>query len=129
LASEYSRLVPSAREVTQPHVGEGLQVTADRRLRKLEHRAELRHGQLLRFDQQEQPIPRDVGEGEKIVEDGGRAQSVNPDIMIYAQVWLSRTGSDADFLHPGTNGGCSRVRWSRLAIRSNRAKEDVDASR
>ena len=68
-----------------PGVGQRLEVPADRGLRQLQHGAQLGDRQLMRLEQQEQPVTRDVGQCREVVEDGGAlSQSVNPDGRIHA---------------------------------------------
>src|SRR5262249_42124983 len=44
-------------------VGEELEMTADGRLRKLQHRAQLRHGELVALDQAQDARPGRIGQG------------------------------------------------------------------
>ena len=64
-------------------VGQCLQMAAHRRLRQLHDAAELRDGQLVAVEQQQQAAARGVGQGRQMVENRGRScdshQSVNPD--------------------------------------------------
>ena len=60
-------------------VGEGLQMPADRRLRELHDAAQLRHGQLVPVEQQQNAAARRIGERGEVIEDGRGLQSVNPD--------------------------------------------------
>ena len=52
-------------------VGEGLEVAADRGLRELQDRAELRDRELVAVEEEQDPAPRHVGEDGEAVEDGG----------------------------------------------------------
>src|SRR5690606_21794012 len=52
-----------------PLVGQDLEVTADRRLRELEHRTQLAHRQLVTLEDAEEPRPRRVGQRRQPVED------------------------------------------------------------
>ena len=63
-------------------VGEDLQVPADRRLRHLEDRAQLRHGELMAFDQAQDAQPGRVAERTHPGEHGRACVEIHPSIRI-----------------------------------------------
>ena len=100
------RVVP-ARAVTAgtdpTGVRQHLQVAADRRLRKLQHVAELPDGQLLGLQEPQHPAPGRVRQGGERVEKGKRRDrhiSVNPDVMIFIPNRFVKPGPE-----PGTQNG------------------------
>ena len=90
---ERQRVVAAGAVAPRRHpagVRQRLQVPADRRLRQLQHRAELRHRQLVPLEDEQHAAARRVRERRQVVEDGGVGTSFYPYIRMETYIEIGQ---------------------------------------